>query len=143
VQQVRRGASARLSASGDQLPTVKDAVSHLAISPNTVVKAYRQLENEGLVSAPPGQGTFITDAVRDGRSRPVREAAPTDSGTSSSSRRRWSSASPPPLLGIAIWHLHHRITRPEHRSDGASDNSRCARYVAYGRREARCLCPLN
>src|ERR1700727_2057722 len=45
---------------GDQLPTVKDVAADLVINPNTVVKAYRQLEHEGLVGGRPGQGTFVT-----------------------------------------------------------------------------------
>jgi len=45
---------------GDQLPTVKDVAADLVINPNTVVKAYRQLEHEGLAGGRPGQGTFIT-----------------------------------------------------------------------------------
>jgi GntR family transcriptional regulator len=44
---------------GDQLPKVRDVVSSLAINPNTVLKAYRDLENKGLVVGRPGQGTFI------------------------------------------------------------------------------------
>jgi GntR family transcriptional regulator len=44
---------------GDQLPTVKDVVSSLAINPNTVLKAYRELEREGLVEGRPGVGTFV------------------------------------------------------------------------------------
>jgi GntR family transcriptional regulator len=44
------------------LPTVKDVAGDLAINPNTVVKAYRQLEHEGLAGGRPGQGTFITAA---------------------------------------------------------------------------------
>ncbi|MDN3360166.1 GntR family transcriptional regulator [Actinomadura sp. DC4] len=63
VQQVRQGLLLGYLHPGDQLPTVKDVVSHLAINPNTVVKAYRQLENDGLVSARPGQGTFVTGSV--------------------------------------------------------------------------------
>jgi GntR family transcriptional regulator len=63
VQQVRQALLLGYLHPGDQLPTVKDAVSVLAINPNTVVKAYRQLENDGLVSARPGQGTFITGSV--------------------------------------------------------------------------------
>ncbi len=43
-------------------PTVKDVAGDLAINPNTVVKAYRQLEHEGLAGGRPGQGTFITAA---------------------------------------------------------------------------------
>jgi GntR family transcriptional regulator len=42
------------------LPTVKDVAADLVINPNTVVKAYRQLEHEGLAAGRPGQGTFIT-----------------------------------------------------------------------------------
>ena len=45
---------------GDRLPTVKELAGDLAINPNTVVKAYRQLEHEGLAGGRPGQGTFIT-----------------------------------------------------------------------------------
>jgi GntR family transcriptional regulator len=44
---------------GDQLPRVKDAVASLAINPNTVLKAYRELEREGLVEGRPGVGTFV------------------------------------------------------------------------------------
>ena len=44
---------------GDQLPTVKAVVGTLAINPNTVLKAYRQLEIEGLVEGRPGIGTFV------------------------------------------------------------------------------------
>jgi len=45
---------------GDQLPKVRDAVASLAINPNTVLKAYRELEIKGLAAGRPGQGTFIT-----------------------------------------------------------------------------------
>jgi GntR family transcriptional regulator len=44
---------------GDQLPKVRDAVASLAINPNTVLKAYRELELKGLAAGRPGQGTFI------------------------------------------------------------------------------------
>jgi GntR family transcriptional regulator len=44
---------------GDQLPKVRDVVSSLAINPNTVLKAYRELEHKGLAAGRPGQGTFI------------------------------------------------------------------------------------
>jgi GntR family transcriptional regulator len=50
---------------GDQLPTVKEVVARLAINPNTVLKAYRELEHEGLASARPGVGTFITRTLSD------------------------------------------------------------------------------
>src|SRR5712691_6684340 len=44
---------------GDQLPTVKEVVTAIAINPNTVLKAYRELEREGLVEGRPGVGTFV------------------------------------------------------------------------------------
>ena len=44
---------------GDQLPTVKEVVTSIAINPNTVLKAYRELEREGLVEGRPGVGTFV------------------------------------------------------------------------------------
>ena len=59
VHQVRQGLLLGYLEPGDRLPTVKEAVAELAINPNTVVKAYRQLDNEGLVTARPGQGTFV------------------------------------------------------------------------------------
>ena len=51
---------------GDQLPKVKDVVAGLAINPNTVLKAYRELEAEGLVAARPGIGTFVTGTLDGG-----------------------------------------------------------------------------
>jgi GntR family transcriptional regulator len=65
VQQVRRALRLGLLVSGDQLPTVKDVVGQLAINPNTVLKAYRELEHAGLVAARPGLGTFVTSTVDD------------------------------------------------------------------------------
>ena len=65
VQQVRRALRLGLLSEGDQLPTVKDVVAHLAINPNTVSKAYRELELEGLVAARPGVGTFVTRTLAD------------------------------------------------------------------------------
>jgi GntR family transcriptional regulator len=44
---------------GDQLPKVRDVVASLAINPNTVLKAYKELETKGLTAGRPGQGTFI------------------------------------------------------------------------------------
>ena len=65
VQQVRRALRLGLLEEGDQLPTVKDVVARLAINPNTVLKAYRELEREGLVAARPGIGTFVTRTLTD------------------------------------------------------------------------------
>lgn len=66
VQQVRQALRLGLLSEGDQLPTVKDVVARLAINPNTVLKAYRELEHEGLVGARPGIGTFVTRTLSDG-----------------------------------------------------------------------------
>jgi GntR family transcriptional regulator len=44
---------------GDQLPKVRDVVASLAINPNTVLKAYKELETKGLAAGRPGQGTFV------------------------------------------------------------------------------------
>src|SRR6266705_1493675 len=49
---------------GDQLPKVRDVVASLAINPNTVLKAYRDLETKGLTVGRPGQGTFIQATLR-------------------------------------------------------------------------------
>ena len=65
VQQVQRALRLGLLSVGDQLPTVKDVVATLAINPNTVLKAYRELERDGLVAARPGVGTFVTRSLAD------------------------------------------------------------------------------
>jgi GntR family transcriptional regulator len=59
IQQVRSALRLGLLEAGDQLPTVKEVAGALAINPNTVLKAYRELEYEGLVAARPGVGTFV------------------------------------------------------------------------------------
>jgi GntR family transcriptional regulator len=65
IRQVRQAQRLGLLRAGDQLPTVKDVAGALAINPNTVLKAYRLLEHEGLVAAKPGVGTFVTKTVSD------------------------------------------------------------------------------
>jgi len=66
IHQVRQALRLGLLRQGDQLPTVKDVVGRLAINPNTVLKAYKRLEYEGLVAARPGIGTFVTSSLTDG-----------------------------------------------------------------------------
>jgi GntR family transcriptional regulator len=65
VHQVRHALRLGLLHEGDQLPTVKDVVGSLAINPNTVLKAYKELEHSGLVAARPGIGTFVTATLSD------------------------------------------------------------------------------
>lgn len=59
VQQVRQALRMGVLVAGDQLPTVKEVVAAVAINPNTVLKAYRELERDGLVEGRAGQGTFV------------------------------------------------------------------------------------
>jgi GntR family transcriptional regulator len=63
VQQVRQAVRLGLLQPGDQLPTVKEVVGKLAINPNTVLKAYRELDHEGLVEGRRGQGTFVSHTL--------------------------------------------------------------------------------
>ncbi|WP_131784341.1 GntR family transcriptional regulator [Protofrankia symbiont of Coriaria ruscifolia] len=65
VRQARQALRLGLLREGDQLPTVKNVVARLAINPNTVLKAYRELEHKGLVVARPGVGTFVTATLAD------------------------------------------------------------------------------
>ncbi len=65
VRQVRQAMRLGLLREGDQLPTVKEVVGRLALNPNTVLKAYRELEHAGLVRARAGVGTFVTTTLSD------------------------------------------------------------------------------
>ena len=59
VQQVRQAVRLGVLKPGDQLPTVKEVVGTLAINPNTVLRAYREMEIRGIVDTQQGTGTFI------------------------------------------------------------------------------------
>ena len=63
VHQVKQALRLGLLRPGDQLPTAKEVVAQLGINPNTVLKAYRDLERDGLVAARPGQGTFVQQSL--------------------------------------------------------------------------------
>jgi GntR family transcriptional regulator len=63
VQQVEHALRLGYLKWGDRLPKVREVVADLAINPNTVLKAYRELENKGLTSGRPGQGTFIDGSL--------------------------------------------------------------------------------
>ncbi|MBV9793632.1 MAG: GntR family transcriptional regulator [Actinobacteria bacterium] len=63
VQQVEHALRLGYLKPGDQLPKVRDVVANLAINPNTVLKAYKDLETKGLAVGRPGQGTFIQAAL--------------------------------------------------------------------------------
>jgi GntR family transcriptional regulator len=59
VQQVKQDIRLGLLRQGDKLPTVREVVTMVAINPNTVVKAYRELENQGYIEKRAGIGTFV------------------------------------------------------------------------------------
>ncbi len=63
VQQVRHALRLGMLEEGEQLPTVKEVVAQLAINPNTVLKAYKELEHAGIAAARPGIGTFVTASL--------------------------------------------------------------------------------
>jgi GntR family transcriptional regulator len=65
IQQVRSALRLGLLQTGDRLPTVKEVSGALAINPNTVLKAYRELEYEGLAAPRQGVGTFVTRTLSD------------------------------------------------------------------------------
>ncbi|MGH8877449.1 MAG: GntR family transcriptional regulator [Stackebrandtia sp.] len=76
VHQVKQALRLDVLKVGDRLPTAKQVVAATAVNPNTVLKAYRELEREGLVEPRPGLGTFITKSLARPESSadgPVRE----------------------------------------------------------------------
>jgi len=75
VQQVHDALRMGMLEPGERLPTAQQVVSRLAINPNTVLKAYRDLEREGLVRARPGQGTFVLRSLPGDRAVRARFAA--------------------------------------------------------------------
>jgi GntR family transcriptional regulator len=70
VQQVKEAIRLGTISVGDQLPTVREVVADLAINPNTVAKAYRELERDGLVVARQGRGTFVARSLTPAGSLP-------------------------------------------------------------------------
>jgi GntR family transcriptional regulator len=60
ADQVRQAVSLGLLRPGDQLPAVREVVTQITINPNTVHRAYRELEHEGITEGRPGLGTFVT-----------------------------------------------------------------------------------
>ncbi len=81
VQQVKQAIGRGILQPGDQLPTVKSVVADLAINPNTVLKAYRELDLGGFAEGRRGQGTFV--------SRTLPAITPDDSSALRESLERW------------------------------------------------------
>src|SRR3984893_8922005 len=63
IQQVQQALLFGILKPGDQLPTVKESVAQVALNPNTVLRAYRELEHDGLVVSKPGLGTFVATVI--------------------------------------------------------------------------------
>jgi GntR family transcriptional regulator len=63
VQQTKQALRLGALTAGDQLPTAKAVAETSAVNPNTTLKAYRELEREGLVEARPGLGTFVRQSL--------------------------------------------------------------------------------
>jgi len=59
IEQVKFAIARGRIGTGDQLPTVRQLAVHLSINPNTVIRAYRELEIEGLLDTQQGSGTFV------------------------------------------------------------------------------------
>ena len=87
IEQVKRSVAIGVLGAGEQLPTVKQLALDLTINPNTVAKAYRELERDGVIETSPGRGSFVksngvkdttkaaaTDVARDAIATAVREA---------------------------------------------------------------------
>jgi GntR family transcriptional regulator len=73
VQQVKHALRLGILVPGDQMPTIRELVSSLAINPNTVMKGYRELELEGLIGGRPGQGTFVLRGLAESSSEELEE----------------------------------------------------------------------
>ena len=68
IEQVKHAIDIGALRPGDQLPAIRRVAEDLVINPNTVAKAYRDLEHEGVIQLRQGTGAFVTD---DGRTRRV------------------------------------------------------------------------
>ncbi len=63
VQQVERGITGGILQPGDRLPTVREVALDLTVNPNTVARAYRELEAQGMIRTVQGSGTFVSSDV--------------------------------------------------------------------------------
>lgn len=73
MEQVKHAVETGALREGDRLPTIRKLAEDLVMNPNTVVRAYRELEHEGVIELKHGSGAFIKTSAR-GRARLVHEA---------------------------------------------------------------------
>lgn len=86
IEQVKRSVALGVLQAGEQLPTVKQLAIDLTVNPNTVARAYRELERDSVIETAPGRGSFVrtdgveqstkaaTDVARDAIEGALREA---------------------------------------------------------------------
>ena len=74
VDQIRHGIASGRLRPGEQLPTVRALAVELAVNPNTVIKAYSLLEQQGVLTTEQGSGTFVAQIPKTGLSAAEREA---------------------------------------------------------------------
>lgn len=92
---------------GDRLPLIREVVGALAINPNTVAKAYRQLEQENLVTGRPGQGTFV-NAAPPGVMSPATYTS-LRRGLDTWLRRAYAAGLDEPAVDALISAVHHQV----------------------------------
>lgn len=63
IEQVRHAIETGALKSGDQLPTIRKVAEDLVMNPNTVVRAYRELQHEGVIDLKHGSGAFVSESV--------------------------------------------------------------------------------
>jgi GntR family transcriptional regulator len=73
MEQIKHGIETGALKAGEQLPTIRKLAEDLVMNPNTVVRAYRELEHEGIIDLRHGSGAFVSDSVS-GRTRVTRKA---------------------------------------------------------------------
>ena len=76
IEQVKHAIDVGALSPGDQLPAIRRVAEDLVINPNTVAKAYRELEHEGVIELRQGSGAFVSENDRAGRVARVRTAQP-------------------------------------------------------------------
>jgi GntR family transcriptional regulator len=74
MEQVKHGIETGALKPGDQLPGIRPLAEDLVVNPNTVAKAYRELEHEGVIELRQGAGAFVTAAARQARPEAMRAA---------------------------------------------------------------------
>jgi GntR family transcriptional regulator len=72
--QIRYGIASGLLTGGEQLPTVRALAVELSVNPNTIIKAYSELEHEGILTTEQGSGTFVASEPPAADSGPHRQA---------------------------------------------------------------------